>query len=249
MAKLFYALFMLGNLQKPESNKQLNKLLNAMKRILTITLVFALAIMSVNAQNPKGNNKAKARYTEQKVNSKPSKSVRKSAKEYEDEGWIVAPGFLPLEKQLEQSYNMMYERDENGLPTYITGDAQSIGETYDAAKSQAMELAKLSIASMIENEITAIIEHSVANKQLDEAQASSLVETMITSKSAISKRIGRVIPVVECYRVLKNKNKEVRVLVFYNSQTALKTAKEVIREELSRRGDILHEQLDAILGF
>ena len=53
----------------------------------------------------------------------------------------------------------------------------------------------------------------------------------------------------ECYRVLSNRNKEVRVQIAYNSKMALEAAKGAVREELKKKGDNLHEQLDKIMGF
>lgn len=117
---------------------------------------------------------------------------------------------------------MQYEYDENAFPKYIMGEAMSIGENYDAARMQAIELAKLNLASQIQTEVTALIESSVANKQLAQDEAASLTETVAASKNLISQRIGRVIPTVECYRVKSNKNKEVLIQLAYNSKWLLR---------------------------
>ena len=71
------------------------------------------------------------------VNRKASKAARDEAKKLEKEGWQVAPGALPLEKQLDRSYMMQYEFDESLYPKYIMGEAMSIGTNYDGAKMQA----------------------------------------------------------------------------------------------------------------
>ena len=47
----------------------------------------------------------------------------------------------------------------------------SIGGNYDAAKMQALELAKQNLAGQIQTEITALIENTVANKQLSAEEA------------------------------------------------------------------------------
>ena len=60
---------------------------------------------------------------------------------------------------------------------------------------------------------------------------------------------SRVIPVVECYRVLRGKVKEVRVVIAYNSTMAMEAAKSAIRDEMEKKGEKLGEQLDKILGF
>ena len=144
---------------------------------------------------------------------------------------------------------MQLEYDENLFPKYIMGDAMSIGENYDAAKMQAMELAKQDLAGKIQQEVTALVENSVHNKQLASEEAASITETITASKNLISQNIGRVIPVVECFRVKSNKNKEVRVVIFYNAEMAKEAAKNAVREELAKKGEKLHEQLDQVLGF
>jgi hypothetical protein len=165
------------------------------------------------------------------------------------EGWTTAPGALPLEKQLDKSYLMQYEFDEDMFPKYIMGEAMSIGSNYDAAKMQALELAKQNLAGQIQTEVTALIENTVANQQLAAEDAASISETVMASKNLISQSIGRVITVVECYRVLDNKNREVMVRIAYNGEMAKEAAKKAIRQELEKKGENLHNQLDQVLGF
>ena len=193
--------------------------------------------------------KAMAKLSKSELNAKAGKAARKAAKEYKRDGWTVAPGALPLEKQLDRAYNMQYEYDENAFPKFIMAEAMSIGENYDAAKMQALELAKLSLAGQVQTEVTALIENSVSNKQLSQEQAASITETVSASKNLISQSIGRVIPVVECYRNTATKNKEVRMQIAYNSKMALEAAKNTVREQLEKKGEKLHEQLDKVMGF
>lgn len=144
---------------------------------------------------------------------------------------------------------MQYEYDDTMFPKYIMGEAMSIAENYDAAKMQALELAKQNLAGQIQTEITALVENTVANKQLSEEQAASVTQSVMSSKNLISQSIGRTIPVVEVYRTLSNKNKEVLVRIAYNSQMAKEAAKKAIRKDLESKGDDLHKQLDELLGW
>lgn len=100
------------------------------------------------------------------LKQKVDKSVKKEAKRLAKEGWSVKPGALPLEKQLERSYLMQYEYDENLFPKYIMGEASSVGENYDAAKTAATSLAITNLAGQIQTEVTALVENTVANRQL-----------------------------------------------------------------------------------
>ena len=183
------------------------------------------------------------------LNEKATKTARKEAKKLAKEGWQAAPGALPLDKQLDRSYLMQQEFDEDMFPKYIMGEAMSIGENYDAAKMQALELAKQNLAGQIQTEVTALIENTVANNQLAAEEAASVTKMVSAAKALISQKIGRVIPVVEVYRTLQNKNKEVRVYIAYNSKMAKAAAKSAIRDELAKEGEDLQKKLDEALGW
>lgn len=183
------------------------------------------------------------------LKEKASKSARKEAKKLQKEGWTIAPGALPIDKQLDKSYLMQMEYDENMFPKYLMGEAMSIGENYDAAKMQALELAKQNLAGQIQTEVTALIENTVANKQLQAEEAASVVQSISAGKNLISQSIGQVITVMEVYRSAQNKNKEVLLRIAYNASMAKQTAKKAVREELEKKGDELHKKLDNLLGW
>ena len=217
--------------------------------LLSVVCVLSTTVYGQTQKEIAKERKAIAKLSKSELNAKASKDARKQAKQYTREGWIVAPGHLPLEKQLDKSYNMRYEYDENAFPKYIWGEAMSIGENYDAAKMQAMELAKMNLAGQIQTEVVAIVENSIGNQQLSQEQAASITQSIMAGKNLISQNIGRVIPVIECYRNTATKNKEVRVIIAYNSKMAMEAAKQSVREELEKKGDELHKKLDKILGL
>ena len=227
-----------------------------MKRIILLAVAALLAMPCiVSAQSAKEaraitkEHKVISKLSEKELNAKASKAASKESKKLKKEGWVVSPGGLPLDRQLDRSYKMQYEYEEGGYPKYIMADAMSIGENYDAAKMQAIELAKMNLASQIQTEITALVESTVANRQLGQGEAASITETVNASKNLISQRLGRVLPVMECYRNTRSKNKEVLVRLAYNSKMALESAKQVVREQLEEKGVKLHNQLDEVLGF
>ena len=209
-----------------------------MKKIALFVCAALLSALTVNAQNTAVN-----------LNAKASKDAAKMAKQYKKEGWVVAPGQLPLERQLDRSFQLMIELDENGYQKYVSGEGQSIGNNYDAAKMQALEMAKMQMVSKVQSQISTIVDNTVSNAQLSREQAESVTETVAASKTLISQNIGRVITVVEVYRDKPRKSKEVRVVIFYNAEMALQSAKKAIRSELEKKGDKIHEQLDKALGF
>ena len=223
-----------------------------MKKIFAVAMTLLVAVSSMNAQDQKQILKERqeiAKLSKKELNSRATKSARKAAKTYVKEGWKVAPGALPLEKQLDRAYGMQYEYDDNAYPRYIMAEAMSIGENYDAAKMQALELAKQNLAGQIQTEVTALIENSVANQQLANEDASSLTQSIMGAKNLISQSIGRTIPVMECYRVKPNKNKEVLVRIAYNGAMAKAAAKKAIQDELKGMSEDLQKKLDEILGW
>lgn len=220
--------------------------------MLAMGLIVAMSISAQSVDELKEIRKERQAITKmakRELSEKVDKSVKKEAKRLAKEGWEVKPGALPLDKQLEKCYVMQYEYDENMFPKYIMADASSIGQTYDAAKRQAISLATDNIAAQIQTEVTALVENTVANKQLAPDVAASIVETVSASKNMISQSIGRTIVAMECYRTTKNKNSEVLVRLAYNGEMAKQAAVKAVRQELEKKGENLHEQLNKVLGF
>lgn len=225
-----------------------------MKKLMMVAMSLIMACTAVLAAPSDAKQIRKERQeikklSKQELTSRVDKVTRKEAKRLKKEGWVVSPGALPLEKQLERVYTMEYEYDTDLFPKYIIASAQSIGENYDAAKTAATSLAITNLAGQIQTEVTALIENTVANRQLKAEDAASISETVMASKNLISQSIGRTIVVVECYRILNNKNREVLVRIAYNGDMAKEAAKKAIRQELEEKGQNLHEQLDTVLGF
>lgn len=223
------------------------------RKVFIFSIVCLLAFPSINlAQDSKEIRKERKeimKSSKDELNKKASKAARKEAKSLKKAGWTSAPGALPIEKQLDRSYTMQYQYDEDLYPKYIMGEAMSIGENYDAAKMQALELAKQNLAGQIQTEVTALIENSVANQQLGNEEAASITQSIMASKNLISQSIGRTIPVVEVYRVKDNKNKEVLVRIAYGSDKAKEAVKNAVREELQKKDENLHKKLDELLGW
>ena len=222
------------------------------KVILLMVACLLMGTTSSYAQLTKEQKKEREelrKSSKSQLNEKATKVARKEAKKMKKEGWQTAPGALPIEKQLDKSYLMQMEYDADMYPKYIMAEAMSIGGNYDAAKMQALELAKQNLAGQIQTEITALVENTVANQQLEAEQAASVTKSILAGKNLISQSLGRTIPVVEVYRTLPNKNKEVLVRIAYSGDMAKKVAKEAIRKDLEQRGDDLHNKLDELLGW
>ena len=208
-----------------------------MKKIIMFVMAILVACSSVFSQDAKQIRKGRQdimKMAKAELFARVDKTIKKEAKRLKKEGWVV----LPLEKQLERSYLMEFEFDENLFPKYIMATAQSIGENCYVAKTAAMSLAITDLAGQIQTEVTALIENTVGNQQLAAEDAASIVETVMASKSLISQLIGRVITTVECYRVLDNKNVEIFVQIACDKDMAKQAVKQAVCEELKKKGEI-----------
>lgn len=222
------------------------------KGIFLALSILVAASVTCDAQLTKQQIKERkelAKQSKKALEQKAGKIARKEAKQLKKEGWKVSPGALPLEKQIDKSLLMQYEFDSDGFPQYIMAEAMSIGGNYDAAKMQALELAKQNLAGQIQTEITALIENTVANEQLDQSDAVSITRSVMASKNLISQNIGRILPVVEAYRVVNTNQREVLVRIAYSMDAAKAAAKKAVKEDLEQKGENLHGKLDQLLGW
>lgn len=226
-----------------------------MKKVLIVlmSLFMVGGIFAQTSEDYKAfikERKAISKLSESERSAKVAKDIKKTVKQMEKEGWKVNMGALSLEKQLEKSQQMQYEFDMNtGMPKYIMGEGKVISSNYSAGKNQAMAQAKTELAGNIQTEVAALIEDKTGNNEIGQGEAVAFSESVQAAKQMIAQSIGRTIPVVECYRELKNGNVEVQVRVFYNIEMSLQAAKKAMKEELEKKGNKLADQLDKLLGF
>ncbi len=185
---------------------------------------------------------------QKQIKEKAVKQATKEAKKYIKDGFYVAPGALPLDKQLENAWIKQYETDDKGLPKYIVESGNSVAESQTAAKLQANETAKLNIAGEITTSVAALINNNIANMQLNNSDAASVTKTVAASKNLIAQELGRTLPLVEIYKKI-GKNIEADVRLAYDYQNALEAAKKVIRKQLEEETKGLQDKLDGIMKF
>lgn len=173
-----------------------------------------------------------------------SKLAKKEAKALKKEGWTVTPGSLTLEMQLERYYSMADEKDEDGNPLYLMVPKLTTGASYDAARMQAIALAKQELAGLIATEVSAEADNRVANGQIEAGEAASLVQTVTAGKASIAQSLGRIQIVFECYRTLPNRNKEVSVRIAYSGKLIKAAANKLVRDNMERIGEELHNDLE-----
>jgi hypothetical protein len=212
------------------------------RTILLLLLALTFASVTVVAQQ-------KTKDLKKSIKKKATKEARKEAKRFRKDGYKVAPGALPMDKQIETAWMKQYETAEDGYPLYIVASGNSVANTTSAAKLQATELAKLELAGSISTQVAALIENSIANQQLNSEEAASVTKTVAASKNIIAQELGRSLPLFEIYRTLKNKNVEVNVRIAYNSKKAEEIAQKTIKKKLEDETEIAQDKLEKLMKW
>ena len=189
--------------------------MKAIKLFAALFMMFAVSA-SVNAQELSKANQ---------------KLLKKQVKEFKSDGWKVNPGQLPLETQLANSFKTQSEVDAMGYDVWIVGEGRSIGTIYDAARTQALTVAKGEIAQKLRTDMTSTIEQDLANEQLGGDDAESLAKTIVAQQGrSIDQTLSRPKTLMECFRKLPNGNTEVLIRCAISSETVSKLAKAAIQQ-------------------
>ena len=147
------------------------------------------------------------------------------------EGWQVKPGSLSLQAQQKRSSQVQLFEDEK----WLVGRANSVGSVYDAARLQAMTLAKAEIAGQMETQISELIDAKVANKELGQGTAESVTEIAMKSKAiTVDKKVKRPRVLMECYKNLPNGNVEVLVRLAIDKNTNNDLAEEIVDDAVKQ---------------
>ncbi len=189
------------------------------------------------------------RFLNRQVKDKAIRSARKEARKLAKQGYKAPVGKLPIDKQLEKAWQCQYEMDSNGYPFYFIATARTTGSNYSAAQMQAVNLAKLDLAGQIQTRVNQLIEAKVANDEISAESAASINSFVSASKNLISNTLGRVMILVEIYRVNEAGNNEVQVTLGYNSELATQEAIKAVQKSMTAEAGELMEELDGLLGL
>lgn len=177
------------------------------------------------------------------------KEAKKEAKRLAKEGFLTMS--LPLQHQLEEFYAKVSERDDEGLPMYITATNLAVGNSYAAAQMEATTVAKTRLAGQIQTLVMSEAKAELANAALSAEEAASITKVLEKTTQLVSQRLNRVIVAQEYYRVLKNKNYEVHVVLMYSTKAVremlLQDAKKMLKEELDNFKPVHEKLLESIV--
>lgn len=214
--------------------------------------VMTISLNAVAQEKATGKDFKKLQKNEKVLNKdlqkKAIKDARKQAKQLAKDGFQTPVGKLPLDRQIEAAWQKQAEMDTDGNPWWYIASSRAIGGNQSAAALQATNAAKIDLAGQIQTKVSQLIEAQVANDDMGQEEAASLSNVVAASKSVISATLGRVIPLVEVFRTLPNKNVEVQVTLGYSQQAATQAAVKAIRQELAQKSEALAKELDK-LGY
>lgn len=229
-----------------------------MKTFRTFMAVALVAVTTMSAENVFAQSYAKKQQQEKKemartikkqqedLYKKSPKMARKTAKEWEKDGWMSMN--LPIEKQLERTWERECLYDEEGYPKYVSVTTEARGTNFSAAQMQAENVAKIRIAGNIAASVASLADIALANNETTPELTASLSKALENTKIIVAQKIGKVFTGTSVYRQ-DAKGYEVRTIVLYDQRQAMKIAHEVILEELKNESDENKKQLESMLGM
>lgn len=229
-----------------------------MKTFKTFMAVAMVAVASMSVEPAFAQNYYKQQKQEQKEQAramkqqqedlykKSPKMARKTAKAWAKDGWMSMN--LPIEKQLERTWERECLYDEEGYPKYVSVTTEARGTNFSAAQMQAENVAKIRIASNIAASVASLADIALANNETTPELAASLSKALENTKIIVAQKIGKVFTGTSVYRK-DAKGIEVRTIVLYDQRQAMKIAHQVILEELKNESDENRKQLESMLGM
>ena len=202
-----------------------------MKRFLILTMMLCACIMVASAQTKKEQKAA-------------AKALQQEVARLTKEGWVVPAGKPLLSKQVARGQEYA-EKEMNGEVYMAT--AITPGKTYDAARLQALDFTRIEIAGKIHSDIAGLIETNLGNTQLTQEEAESVMQSVGGAKTRIAQSLGRLITVIELYKILPNKQVQVQLTVAYDVKQAEEMANRTIREQLAAQSEEILKKVDNIL--
>ena len=143
---------------------------------------------------------------------------------------------LPLHQQIEEYYAKMSEKDEDGMPKYLSETNMAVGNSFSAAKMEAINIAKTRLAGQIQTTVMAEAKISLGNSTLSSEDAASVTKALEKSTQLIAQKLSKVVIAQEYYKILNNKNYEVHVVLLYNTKNVkdmlIQDAKAELEKEL-----------------
>lgn len=220
-----------------------------MNKLLIFTAFILLGLTEIHAQQLSDEErkemikerKAQAKLTAKAIDAKVTKTAKKEAKRLTKEGWMPAPGRLPLENQLDRLYRKQYETTDNNNPRYLFGNATVSSSDYTVAQKQAREYARQDLITQLKAETEELIQTAVKEINVG-SESKPLRDYADEAATKMSQKLYRLPIELEAVRETGGK-KEIMMMVSCPTNQVMKMLLESIEEEYARTklSEILNE--------
>lgn len=178
------------------------------------------------------------------------KDAKKEAKRLTKEGYLTMG--LPLQRQLEDYYVKMSQADDEGMPIWLEASSQAIGNSYSTAQMEAVNVAKVRLAQQVRTTVMSQAKVDLANASLSSDEAASITKALEKSTLLVGEKLNRVVAAQQYYRVLKNKNYEVHVVLLYSAKAMrdmiLQDARQTLQAEMDDFKPVYEDLLSGTLN-
>lgn len=223
-----------------------------MKKIILMALLVMGTCGIANAQKEGSSAEERAKVENdirKQLAKKASKEARKEAKRLIKEGWKPAFGELPIEKQVDRSWVMSAEVNEDGEPVYITADGSGVSFDMNTASDIAIHAAQAAIAQQIETDLGQRVERAVASEQISSEEGTELTRVITNSASAVKQQLKMQRPIMKVYRDVDGGKKEVMIRLAFPSIQLKKAAEKALRGKLMERVNGGAKIVDEMMGW
>lgn len=219
--------------------------------VAVMAAVMAVTALEVSAQSELSSKEKKELAKDMKkqkkeLYKKSPKMAVKTAKQWKKEGWKSMS--LPIEKQLERTWEREALYDETGYPKYVSVQVEALATNYSAAQMQAENVAKVRIASDLCATVASLADVALANNETTPELTASISKAVENSKIVVSNKLGRVFAGTTVYKQDGNKVL-VRMIVLYDQKQAVQIAHETVLDELGDESDANRKQLESLMGL
>lgn len=132
-----------------------------------------------------------------------TREVKKTAKEFRNEGWKTISGSESLESQIANLFQIR-ERVTPDVSDKIIGSRSAVGLDYASARKHALAMAKADLAGQLESRISSLYESAMDTEEGRQSSSSS-------SKVFVEECVRKTQTVMELYRTLTDGKVEVYV--------------------------------------
>ena len=211
-----------GDITNNNTNKKNYKTMKTKLFYFVAIVVGMMCCTTVSAQDDKQMLKE-----QNAIMKQATKDAKKQAKELKKDGWKVAVGATPMEKQLEELF--VKERGgKAGLPQYIIGRSEAVSGSYAAARKIAVARAREEVAGTINTKVAGILESTLTNVQTSSVDVATVQKDVSTAKQLIDQTLDKADVIFEVYREVNNNTQFQIGVAFADSK-----AKEILKLSMS----------------